>query len=711
MTVLSQRAAAAARPSLLDRALSAYPIAVAYLTLLVLYAWQTTRHSTPWLFTDELQWAKQAYGVAHTGHPQLRLNDVGITSLYPYFIAPAWWLGATDHAYAAAKYLNAAAMAASIFPAYGLARLFVPRWPAHACAVATASIPAAAYTGLLIPEPLAYAWSTLAVWLLARALLRTTRWGVALSAAALMTAGLVRSELIVLLAAAVLALVLLAVTGSRGRALIASWTWLERCGAALIATGGLIVLNAILTHHSFSWQIGTHFWHRAVTYGLWAVGALTIGIGVLPVFAALAWLLGSRWRATDERVLAATLTATVVAFGTYTAVKASYLSTTFAIRVEERNVIYIAPLVFVATARWLVAGRARVLASVASAAGVAYLLHSTPYHNYDDFYSDAPGVTILQWLNRKWYWTTIDARRLLFGILIGAIVLAVARELSRRRRRATGLTHGVVAALGVAVVGWNLTGEIVAANASNNFSKPLRNAMPTPPNWIDNATGRSGAMFIGEALSGSNAFWSLEFWNQSIEYVWSVDGTAPGPGRTITPNFWDTRGTLDPQLPLDWAIAQGPVRLAGRVVENAGGLRLYRLSHPIRMIDEAGGITPDGWMSSNAWFIRFGRHGAAPGTATVSLTRGAACNDLPPPHVTIRVSALRLTPDRQPLAGSQEALRHVVVPTSKPCATRIVRLQATPPFLLTVTADRTFEPSQYDPRQLSAQVGFGFDSG
>ena len=38
-------------------------------------------------------------------------------------------------------------------------------------------------------------------------------------------------------------------------------------------------------------------------------------------------------------------------------------------------------------------------------------------------------------------------------------------------------------------------------------------------------------MFIGEAFGDPNAFWTLEFWNQSIQDVWSVDGTAPGRAR------------------------------------------------------------------------------------------------------------------------------------------------------------------------------------
>ena len=113
--------------TLLDRLLAAYPLVVAYLALLILFAWQTTRIPSPWIFTDELNWALLSRGVAHTGHPQLRAHTVSPGSIYAYFLAPAWWAGATSPGYAAAKYLNALIMTATIFPTYGLARLFLQR--------------------------------------------------------------------------------------------------------------------------------------------------------------------------------------------------------------------------------------------------------------------------------------------------------------------------------------------------------------------------------------------------------------------------------------------------------------------------------------------------------------------------------------------------------------------------------------------------------
>lgn len=694
--------------SRLDRLLAAYPLLLAYVLLLILYAWQTTKHSTPWLFTDELQWAEQSRGVAHHGVQQLRGHDVPFDSLYPYLIAPAWWASTTSGGYAAAKYINAIVMAASIFPGYAMARLFVPRWPAFASGIATAAIPSLAYVTLLIPEPLAYLWATLTLWLIARAFMRPSWGAAALAAGALLAAPYVRGELSVLFVAALITAAGFAATSAHGRRLISSWTARERVGVLLLLIGGLIVFGAEANHRSVSWRLGTHFHDRAFTYGLWAAGAFTIGVGVLPVVVALAWLFGNRFRTPDERVLGALLLGSVIAFGLYTAVKASYISTYFAIRVEERNLIYVAPVVFAVVARWAIAARTRIVPLGLATAAVWYLLDTTPYHNNDDFYSDAPGLTVLQWLNREISFTTNDARRLLFGILVGSVVTLVCTDRLVRRRRLPVLAVPAGALLAVLVIGWNLWGEAAAADASNRFASGFRGVLPTPPDWIDRATNRQRTMFIGQSLQASNGFWSLEFWNQSMQDVWSADATAPGPGATVTPDFADTSGVVLPQLPLDWIVATPGIEPKGTLVAPVGGLRLFHVRHPIRLEETTTGLSPDAsWMSTAAAFVRFGARSTKPGVATVTLSRTAACGDFTSSPITIRISRLRIDANRQPAAGQLIAERHTVV-KSNPCGPQVFSFRVRPPFRIDLSASRTFQPSESDRRELSAQVGFGF---
>jgi hypothetical protein len=691
------------KPTTLDRLLAAYPLVVAYLILLFLYAWQTTRVPAPWIFTDELQWSMLSRAIAHTGHAQLRLRDVANPSLYSYMLAPAWWLGASMPGYSAAKYLNAVVMTASLFPAYGLSRFFLPRPAALLAAVGAAAIPSLALTGVLMPESLAYFWSTLALYLVARLLLRPGAVSLVLALAAIALAPEMRGQLAVLAPAAGIALAVMLLTTERGRATLRSWTPKERVGAVVLLVGAVIAVDVMLAHHSHEWFIGTHFWHRAFTYGLWALGAFTIGVGVVPSLFALAWVLGLPIETREDRALLGLLLGTLIGFGVYTAVKASYISTTFSVRVEERNLIYLSPVVLVASLRFVLAARTRIVPLAASAGAIGYLIWTTPYHAYEHLYSDAFGLAILQWLNQEFSFTNTDLRRLLFGILAAGTVFALARTFVRQRSQ---LRLAIVAAATAGLLGiaWNLAGEIQAANASIPAGKSQRAQLPNPPDWVDRETGRARTMFIGQSLSNSYAFWSLEFWNQSIQDVWSVDASAPPPGESTTPNFQSTDGTVEPQIPVHWVLAQPAMLMGGRIAERAGGLDLYRVKPPIRMVSFTLGVTPDGWMQEQTSFIRFARKPLR-GTIAVSLSRTAACGDVPASHFTFRISDLRINKDKQPIPGPVQRVEHRTI-RSTPCEQGTFHFPATAPFRLDATASPTFLAG--DGRQLSAQISYAF---
>jgi len=688
------------RRTFVDRLFAAYPLLVAYLALLLLYAWQTTRIPSPWIFTDELQWSLLSRGVAHTGHPQLRMHDASLHSLYVYLLAPAWWFGGTSPGYAAAKYINAIVMTASLFPAYALGRLFLSRIPAVLCAVATAAIPSLALTGVLMPESLAYFWSVLALWLAARALLRPGRTTIVIAVAAAAIAPLTRDQLQVIAFAFAVAAIVVAGTSARGRETMGGWTRGDRLGAIILLAGVVIAADVFVAHHSYQWFIGTHYWHRAFTYGLWAFGAFAIGVGVLPVFLALAWALGSPVDTRPDRVLFGLFVGAVLGFGLYTAVKASYISTTFSIRVEERNLIYLSPLAFVCAARWVTSERVRPIPVALAAAGTLYVLWTTPYHAYEHLYSDAFGLSILQWLNQQWFWTSSDLRWLLVGILVGGVVFVAAWAVIPRAARALTVVAAVV---GVAVIGWNLTGEIAASNGSISPAKNQLAQLPTPPDWIDRETGRARTMFIGKSLSNSYAFWTLEFWNQSIQDVWSVDASAPPPGPTTTPNFLRTDGALDPQLPDDWVVSPPEIAMIGKVVENAGGLNLYRVPRPIRMASFISGITLDGWMQDASTFVRFASR-PLDGVVKISISRSAACGGtIRPTRFTFRVTHLAINDDGQPVPRALETTAHVRV---APCADHVLTLPAQAPFRIDARADKLFTAG--DGRQLSAFVAYSF---
>jgi hypothetical protein len=92
----------------------------------------------------------------------------------------------------------------------------------------------------------------------------------------------------------------------------------------------------------------------------------------------------------------------------------------------------------------------------------------------------------------------------------------------------------------------------------------------------------------------------------------------------------------------------------------------------------------------------------------VTLSRAAACGGFPPSRITIRVTRIRLNASSQPLGGPLLDVRRAIV-RSNPCDTLTVRIPVREPFRIDVSAAGTFQPSQYDQRHLSAQVGFAFE--
>ena len=119
--------------------------------------------------------------------------------------------------------------------------------------------------------------------------------------------------------------------------------------------GAVVVFSAAAGHRTDAWYVATGFqkhlvWDNAV----WSVAALTIGLAVLPVIAAVAAFLSPALRATHEgRAFVVVGVAAVVVFISYAAVKGAYLAKYFSVLVLERNVIYLVPIVFAAAAALL----------------------------------------------------------------------------------------------------------------------------------------------------------------------------------------------------------------------------------------------------------------------------------------------------------------------------------------------------------------------
>ena len=718
MTAPSEGVAARRRPWS-DRLLAAAPLLSLYLWLCVLYGWEAAGHVTPWLHTDELEMAQLSRSVAENGETARRGVEYPVLGLYPRVLAPVWWIDDVGQAYGAAKYLSVLLMTSTLFPAYWLARMVVSKPWAVFAGVGAATIPALYYSAMLVEEPLAYPWATLSAFLIAKALATRTRGWLAGAIAASLLAPLIREQLAVVPAAFLLAAMAIAATSERAKREYARWSRWDWAGGITLVVGVVIVVNAAISHVSYAWLISTIFYKdRMLENSLWAAGALAIGIGVLPMIAGIAALVrprGEPW-SRNLRAVVATSAALMLGFGWYTAVKAAFISTTFSTLVVERNLIYVAPLLFVGTAMFMERPLLRWWA-VAGAAAVTLLaiVLVYPYQMQFRVYSDAPGFSLLQAANRAYGWTPGDARNVLLGMLVLSLVVIVLPRV---------LPAGVrplLALVAVLVVTWSFAGQLSAASASNTFSDELSSDIERPFDWIDRATGGAPTLYLGQRLTDFNGLWQMEFWNRSIKHVWSTDGSAPGPGPTVTPDLLDviTGEITPPASPVEYVVADPGIDVVGELVQRhthfAAGTetawRLFRIVPPLRLQTSTRGVTQDGWAERQSDYTQLTTPGNEPGFAVVRVHRRAWGGKDVPSGVTIRVGKLRIGPDRQPALGEV---------TSR-CAFTINRLEdrtfllttPRPPFHVDVRISRTFVPSELDPnvsdrRRLGAQLEYSF---
>ena len=720
MSVTIARAAAVPRPWV-DRLVAAVPLLSIYLWLCVLYGWEASGHVTVWLNGDELETAQISRAVAETGETARRGVPYPSHALYPYVLAPAWWIHDVGQAYGVAKLLNVLLMTSVVFPTYGLARMVVSKPWALFAAAGAGVIPALYYSSMLVEEPLAYPWAALCAYLIAKAFAQRTWLWISAAVLASLVAPLAREQLAVVPAAFLVALLALVTTSPRAKREYARWSRWDWIGGVTLLVGGIIVVNAEVSHVSYAWLISTLYYKdRMLENGLWAVGALAVGIGVFPMIAGLAALVrprGEEWTP-ERRAVVATMGSLIVGFGWYTAVKAAYISTTFSTLVVERNLIYVAPLLFIGTAMFFERPLVRWWAA-AGAAGLTLtaLLLAYQYKMDVRIYSDAPGFSLLQAANRTYAWTPDRARNVLIGfIVLSLLVVVLPRVLPWGTRQ-------VLALVAVLLLVWGVLGQMSAASASNTFSEEISADIDPPFDWIDRATGGAPTLYLGQRLTDFNGLWQMEFWNRSLKHVWSTDGSAPGPGPTLSPDLVDaaTGEITQPPAPVEYVVADPGIDIVGTLVEKhahyAAGTkvfwRLFKIVPPLRLQNSTRGVTQDGWAAEQTDYTQFTTPDNLPGFAVVRVHRlGWGGKDVPKggSRVVIRVGVL-LRRDKQPALG--RATAH--------CTFKINRLEdrtfllqtPPPPFHVDVRIDPTFVPREIDPRdadtrELGAQVGYSF---
>jgi hypothetical protein len=708
------------RPDFFARFLSAVPLLAVYFGLAALYAWQASRRPVPTIFTDELELTQLARAIAETGEPARRGEPYGLASLVAYVLAPVWWLGSASASWAAAKLVLVLAMTATVFPAYGLARMVAPKWYALAAAGAAVAVPALAYSPFLVEEPLAYPVSTVALWLMARSLERPS-WGrLAAGAAACGVAAATRTQLSILFMVFALGLLWLGWQSGRVRRWRAEWSAWDWAGAVALAIGVALAFSAAMGHASTAWRETTFvFKDRIFEHAAWATGALAIGIGVLPVLAGVAALARPKSEAHDPRIrgFVVTSVAAIAVFITYAGIKGAYNSTVFSTLVVERNLIYLCPILFAATALSFVRGVGRGWAIAGAALFTVYVVTAVPLRLDQYPYYEAHGLSIAAFANRELGWAEGTIENALVAACVVALLVVVALKLVRRSSVAYAAIAGVAA---VAVVTWSMTAQVYAAEGERLFSQRVDDNLPRPYDWVEKATNGGSVVVIGQRLTDPTGVQLTEFFNPSIRKVWSLDGTAinVGAGPILTPDLDAVDGTLTPTPETEYALAVNGVTLQAPVVATRPNATLYRIGGgPLVLQDALVGRESDGWMIgaaddpvARASYTRYDVSNDEPGLAVVHLTKEGWCPDpssRTTGKVTVRIGPVGIGPDNQPRIEQVTQTRRFDLPDCQAEGATLSPPKA--PWRMEITVAPTFIPAEIDPsssdrRRLGASI-------
>ena len=274
-----------------------------------------------------------------------------------------------------------------------------------------------------------------------------------------------------------------------------------------------------------------------------------------------------------------------------------------------------------------------------------------------DLSYNAPGLAILQQGNRYLQIDPTGAKIGLVALLGFSIALLLAPRFIGRSAR------WLVVLVAVAVVAWNLTGEISFAAASNRASDRFEENIRTPFTWVDDKTGGAPTLYIGQQMADQNGEWLTEFWNRSIKAVWSLDGTAQGPGPFLTPDHGRPTArsapSMAPGLPVcrrGGRESRSSARRSRRTcIAPAAGSRRGASSRSRRRSGCAArstGVYSDGWMGSFSAYTRYSTEDNGAGRMRIVIVPGRlGGHERDAGHVTVAIGPMVVGDDKQPHLG------------------------------------------------------------
>jgi hypothetical protein len=568
----------------------------------------------PWIMIDEIVYSELAKSFAATGSFAVReVPTGGYGVVYPILISPAYALfRSIPTVYSAIKLINALLMSLTAVPAFLLARRVVSKRGALVVSLLTVAVPSTFYAGTIMTENAFYPIFMLVALALVALLQRPRLATVLFFLGALALAYETRAQAVAVLAAALAAPLVSAALARSARELLGY----KLLYAAIGGIAALVVLAELVRGRSISSLLGAYAaaTHSSYDVGvvsrwlLWHLSELDLYVGFVPFFAlVLLCVQGKALSAAERAVVAATVSLVALL-----AVEvAAFASQPSVVRIEERNLFYVAPLLFTCLVLWIERGMPRPrAAAVAAGVGVVALAAAVPYERFinTSATSDTFGVLAL-WSTALWlHLPAPDIRWLVAG---GAAVFIVVALLAPRRL--WWCLPGLVFLLyvGAARPVDSRTKRASIGAVFQGITRPDRD-------WITAIVGSADPRRVAVVWTGATDRLTVnenEFFNRDVGPIFTTNGPVPG-GLAQTPVVVN-RATgnylaAGRVVRVNDVLTDTSISIAGRRIggDPKKGLVLLHVGGPLRAGQITSGIDyPDLWAGHSALYRKFGCSG------------------------------------------------------------------------------------------------------
>ncbi len=583
-------------------------------------AWGSTRISTPWINADEFIYAELGRSLYETGHLELLGHPTHFYSVvYPALIGLPLALFDVGTGYAIAKTLQALVMSLTAVPVYLWARSLSARGWALAAAALTLSIPGLAYSGLLMSEVAFYPATALAAWAMAAALAKPRPRTQALALAAIVLAVLTRLQALVLAPVFVTAIVLDALLAQRSaRRLRAHVPALA--GLALLAVGwsaGQLVgggpVGQVLGAYQAAAEV-SYSASAAARFVAWHLADVAIVTAVAPVCAVALLVVEAIRREVSPR-LRAYLAVTVALVG-WTVVEVGVFASRHVGWLAERDLLGLAPVLFVGLAAWASQGAPRPpkdLIPVAVVIGI--LMLALPMGRLATDLAPPDAFMMIPLLDLRDAFPSVD----LDLIILQAAAIPLFAFAFLPQRMLWLLPAGTIALF--VILSLEVSGTI--AREAHRIQGDI---LGQEPRWVDMAAdGDVTFLYVGDQ------FWTAAyehlFWNRRIRRVIDLPGPqVPGPMPQTVVDIGADGSALDHGRPVasKFVVTRSPVSIDGFPVAHTRQPEfvLWRARRPLRVSAWLVGMRVDRYVPRPNELALAGSIGSAARLAIYGCGRG-----------------------------------------------------------------------------------------